>query len=339
MRSVPAANAAIGTTASRTRRLSACHTASNPAASARRASSMPVADVVGILQVQRDREGSGTDHRAILAQPTRTFAARRHAGSLARPLIRVFAADRVPAAGPPRRWTLGHAAADAAAPVGWPRAGHDALDPSARSRAGPTSPCGWATSTPPIDWYQRMTPLQLLDRRSDEYGHGAWLGQPDSPDKPFVLVLAEFFPQTDPYRGSPLDTLDPVRPPRHRAARARRRRRDGPPRRRLTAAWRWRRSTCRRPSGTSACSATPTANLVEFSHDQGVYAKARELRGDSERGRRGGPPARRRGRGPRRGRRASGDRRRRAPRRRRLTTSVTRMPGVNATCHGESAWS
>ena len=60
-----------------------------------------------------------------------------------------------------------------------------------------------------IDWYQRMTPLQLLDRRSDEYGHGAWLGQSDSPDKPFILVLAEFFPQTDPYRGSPLETLAP----------------------------------------------------------------------------------------------------------------------------------
>ena len=76
IRSVAAANAAIGTTASRTRRLSACHTASNPAASARRTSSMPVADVVGVLQVQRDREGSGTDHRVILAQPTRTLAAR-----------------------------------------------------------------------------------------------------------------------------------------------------------------------------------------------------------------------------------------------------------------------
>ena len=42
MRSVAAAKAAIGTTASRTSRLSACHTASNPLASARRTSSMPV---------------------------------------------------------------------------------------------------------------------------------------------------------------------------------------------------------------------------------------------------------------------------------------------------------
>lgn len=41
MRSVTAANAAIGTVASRTRRDSACHTASKPLASAYCASSMP----------------------------------------------------------------------------------------------------------------------------------------------------------------------------------------------------------------------------------------------------------------------------------------------------------
>jgi hypothetical protein len=41
IRSVTAANAAIGTTASRTSRLSACHTALNPLASARRTYSIP----------------------------------------------------------------------------------------------------------------------------------------------------------------------------------------------------------------------------------------------------------------------------------------------------------
>ncbi len=41
MRSVPAANAAIGTTASRTSRLSACQTAVNPFASASRAYCRP----------------------------------------------------------------------------------------------------------------------------------------------------------------------------------------------------------------------------------------------------------------------------------------------------------
>ncbi|MGG7377559.1 VOC family protein, partial [Escherichia coli] len=39
-----------------------------------------------------------------------------------------------------------------------------------------------------IDWYRTFTPLELLDKRSDEYGYGAWLGQPDSADRPFILV-------------------------------------------------------------------------------------------------------------------------------------------------------
>ncbi len=130
-----------------------------------------------------------------------------------------------------------------------------------------------------IDWYQRMTPLQLLDRRSDEYGHGAWLGQPDSPDKPFILVLAQFFPQTDPYRGSPLETLAPFAhlgielPERADVDEmARRGEADGslamaamdlPP-----------------PVGYICMLRDPDGNLVEFSHDQGVYAKAREVWGD-----------------------------------------------------------
>ena len=67
MRSVAAANAAIGTTASRTRRLSACHTAAKPSASARRTSSMPLAHVVGVLQVQRDGRVRRGGHALILA--------------------------------------------------------------------------------------------------------------------------------------------------------------------------------------------------------------------------------------------------------------------------------
>ena len=50
-----------------------------------------------------------------------------------------------------------------------------------------------------IAWYLEMTPLELLDRREDEFGDGAWLGQPDAADRPFVLVLAQFFPGSDPY--------------------------------------------------------------------------------------------------------------------------------------------
>ena len=44
-----------------------------------------------------------------------------------------------------------------------------------------------------IEWYETFTPLQLLDRREDADGQGAWLGHPDQGDKPFILVLVSFF--------------------------------------------------------------------------------------------------------------------------------------------------
>ena len=44
-----------------------------------------------------------------------------------------------------------------------------------------------------IDFYAEFTPLELLDKRTDALGHGAWLGHPDAAERPFILVLIEFF--------------------------------------------------------------------------------------------------------------------------------------------------
>ena len=60
-----------------------------------------------------------------------------------------------------------------------------------------------------IAWYDTFTPLELLDRRQDELGFGAWLGQPDSADRPFILVLAQFLPATDPFGAYPKEVLAP----------------------------------------------------------------------------------------------------------------------------------
>ena len=54
----------------------------------------------------------------------------------------------------------------------------------AGSRAGRTSRCGSRDIDASIAWYNEFTPLELLDRHQDDLGFGAWLGQPDSPDKP-----------------------------------------------------------------------------------------------------------------------------------------------------------
>ncbi|MYB03076.1 MAG: hypothetical protein F4Y13_02455, partial [Acidimicrobiaceae bacterium] len=51
-----------------------------------------------------------------------------------------------------------------------------------------------------IEWYTTHTPIKLLDKREDDDGYGAWLGHDDSPDKPFILVLAQFFPESAPFK-------------------------------------------------------------------------------------------------------------------------------------------
>lgn len=60
-----------------------------------------------------------------------------------------------------------------------------------------------------IDWYRRHTPLELLDKREDTNGYGAWLGHADQPDSPFILVLAQFFEGHDPFEGTEPAALGP----------------------------------------------------------------------------------------------------------------------------------
>ena len=60
-----------------------------------------------------------------------------------------------------------------------------------------------------IAWYLKYTPLELLERREDEDGYGAWLGHSDNSEHPFVLVLAQFFPDKDPFAPSPIAKLAP----------------------------------------------------------------------------------------------------------------------------------
>lgn len=60
-----------------------------------------------------------------------------------------------------------------------------------------------------IAWYEEFTPLELIDRREDEAGYGAWLGMPGKTNNPFILVLAQFFPDMDPFGAAPIATLSP----------------------------------------------------------------------------------------------------------------------------------
>ena len=129
-----------------------------------------------------------------------------------------------------------------------------------------------------IRWFLEYTPLALLDRREDEDGYGAWLGHPDGAEHPFILVLAQFFPDRDPFAPSPIARLAPFN---HFGI-------ELPTKEDVDAiAARGEAAGCLAfpaklmpaPIGYICMLSDPDGNLVEFSYDQGVYEKAREVWG------------------------------------------------------------
>jgi catechol 2,3-dioxygenase-like lactoylglutathione lyase family enzyme len=129
-----------------------------------------------------------------------------------------------------------------------------------------------------IAWYQTFTPLELLDKHQDDFGFGAWLGQPDSADRPFILVLAQFLPATDPFGAYPKEVLAPfahigIELPRHRDIDEISVRADA------AGCLAMKPTEMPAPIGYICMLRDPDGNMVEFSYDQGVYAKAREVWG------------------------------------------------------------
>jgi len=129
-----------------------------------------------------------------------------------------------------------------------------------------------------IAWYQEFTPLELLEKRQDDMGFGAWLGEPDSAARPFILVLAQFLPETDPYREFPMEVLTPFA---HLGV-------ELPTREALDdAAAAAAAAGCLAmpavqlppPIGYVCMLRDPDGNMIEFSFDQGVYATARQVWG------------------------------------------------------------
>jgi len=126
-----------------------------------------------------------------------------------------------------------------------------------------------------IAWYERFTPLRLLMRRQDSDGVSAWIGQPDMVDKPFIIVLVSFFrdqpkgPQAvlAPFAhlGMELPTQEAVD---EVAALGRE---DG--------CLIWEPQQLPAPIGYVCALRDPDGNVVEFSFDQGVFAKVHEVWG------------------------------------------------------------
>ena len=153
-----------------------------------------------------------------------------------------------------------------------------------RHRLRPTSPRWTHTAMrvadidATIDWYLEFTPLALLDRREDADGYGAWLGHPDSGEFPFILVVAQFLAHRDPFAptpitgGGPFNHLGIEMPDREGV--------DEIARRAATAGCLAMPPTeMPDPIGYICMLSDPDGNMVEFSFDQGVYEKVREVWG------------------------------------------------------------
>jgi lactoylglutathione lyase len=126
-----------------------------------------------------------------------------------------------------------------------------------------------------IEWYEKFTPLRLLDRREDADGYGAWLGHPDQGDKPFILVLVSFFrdqhkerqPIMAPFAhiGLEMPTQGDVDAIAELG--------------RATGCLVWEPQWMPPPIGYICALTDPDGNMIEFSFDQGVYEKAQEVWG------------------------------------------------------------
>jgi catechol 2,3-dioxygenase-like lactoylglutathione lyase family enzyme len=130
-----------------------------------------------------------------------------------------------------------------------------------------------------IAWYEEYTPIELIEKREDDMGYGAWLGMPGATNNPFILVMAQFFEGCDPFADAPLATLGPFA---HFGI-------EMPEKSDIdTIAAKGEAAGCLSmpptmmppPIGYICMLRDPAGNMVEFSWDQGVYATLRDRFGE-----------------------------------------------------------
>jgi lactoylglutathione lyase len=129
-----------------------------------------------------------------------------------------------------------------------------------------------------IAWYERFTHLTLLSKGEDADGKNAWIGDHAVPESPFVLVLSQFYEGHDPFAPAPHPPLGPFA---HIGI-------ELPAKEMIDdIAKRGKEEGCLafgpmqmpKQIGYICFLKDPDGNTVEFSHDQGVYEKAREVWG------------------------------------------------------------
>jgi catechol 2,3-dioxygenase-like lactoylglutathione lyase family enzyme len=129
-----------------------------------------------------------------------------------------------------------------------------------------------------VAWYEKFTHLRTLARHQDEMGRNAWIGDESNADSPFVLVAGQFFEGKDPFAPAPHPPLGPfahigIELPSKEAV--------------DEIAARGKEAGCLafgprempKHIGYICFLKDPDGNTVEFSYDQGVFEKAREVWG------------------------------------------------------------
>lgn len=130
-----------------------------------------------------------------------------------------------------------------------------------------------------ISWYTDFTPLELIEKREDDDGYGAWLGMPGKTNNPFILVIAQFFDGKDPFAAAPRTVLGPFA---HLGIELTTQTDvDAMAERGLAAGCLAMPATMMpAPIGYICMLKDPDGNTVEFSWDQGVYTTLNERYGN-----------------------------------------------------------
>lgn len=133
-----------------------------------------------------------------------------------------------------------------------------------------------------IEFYTSLTPLVVVARHEDENGRGAWLSNDKQVDTPFVLVLSQLIPvvaqQFEIEPGQPVRTLGPfahigIELPHKEDVDAMAERARG------MGVLAWEPRQMPEHIGYICAARDPDGNVIEFSWNQKVYAKVRELWG------------------------------------------------------------
>jgi catechol 2,3-dioxygenase-like lactoylglutathione lyase family enzyme len=129
-----------------------------------------------------------------------------------------------------------------------------------------------------IAWYEAFTHLRLLSQGEDKDGKNAWLGDPTQVDSPFILVLSQFFEGHDPFAPAPHLPMGPFA---HMGIEAATREAVDEIAGRAKAVGCLALGPVQMPKqiGYVCFIKDPDGNTVEYSFDQGVYEKAREVWG------------------------------------------------------------